>query len=246
MMVVFSKEHTRSGSDADFMSVVDITRPIRTTAPALAPRGTRTGLSPAVVALVVALLAATVYGGWRVASAAPPAPADGLPTLVVGGARFSVAHVERVTGLTDADLSGMGHGIQGLVRDDSMLLRVALTVTAGDDRTVFDASRLRLVRSGHAPQPPVGGSVGRGTLEPHASVEGILSFIVPRDGAGLQLGATGTSARLALGHVDEAPHGAGHMSMNMSGAGGAEIVPPTTKRPAQHRPTSQHRPTGKK
>ena len=91
------------------------------------------------MALLVLLALVCVYGGWRVAtditSASSPSSAT---TLRVGGALFTVTHVERVTGLTDADMAGMGHGIQGLVRDDDTLVRVSVRVSAGGERTAFE------------------------------------------------------------------------------------------------------------
>ena len=181
----------------------------------------------AVVLLSLLLVAATTYGGVRVATGASreAVPHD-FPSLTVGHATFRVTHVERVDGLTNADLSGMGHGIQGLVLDDSTMIRVSVTVTAGGVPTAFDASRLRLVRDGGKNQVPLGGSVGRGTLRPRASVEGAVAFVVPRDGARLRLGAVGTGAQVALVRIDDAPPGAGHMDMSMPGTGASKAPAP--------------------
>lgn len=186
----------------------------------LPPHAARGTASRTMVVLALLLVAATTYGGVRVATGAARAPVgEDFPTLAVGHATFRITHVERVDGLTNADLSGMGHGIQGLVLDDSTMIRVSVTVSAGSDPTAFDASRLRLLRRGMPTQAPLGGSVGRGTLRPRASVEGAVAFVVPRDGARLRLGATGTSAAIALGTIDDAPPGAGQMDMDMPGMG---------------------------
>ncbi|MCW2866145.1 MAG: hypothetical protein JWR20_333 [Marmoricola sp.] len=199
------------------------------TAPTLRPT-TGAITRRAVVLLSLLLVAATTYGGVRVATGASRgAVTDDLPSLTVGHATFRVTHVERVNGLTNADLSGMGHGIQGLVLDDSTMIRVSVTVTAGGKPTPFDASRLRLVRAGGKTQVPLGGSVGRGTLRPRASVEGAVAFVVPRDGARLRLGAVGTGAQIALVKIDDAPPGAGHMDMSMPGTGAS-----TTPAPHHH------------
>ena len=209
------KGDARWATDAEDMSA---------THAASAPRGARAtvaGPHRTVVALALLLIVATVYGGWRVATAPAAQPGvDAPPSLLVGHTRFTITHVERVDGLTNADLSGMAHGIQGLVLDDSTLIRVSMTVSAGDEATAFDAGRLRLLRgAGGASQEPLGGSIGRGTLRPHASVEGAVSFVVPRDGARLLLGAVGTGTRLSLLKIDDAPPGAGHMDMHLPGPG---------------------------
>lgn len=200
-----------------------------TTEPVLRPpHAARWTASRTVVVLALLLVAATTYGGVRVATgAARDAVGEDFPTLAVGHATFRITHVQRVNGLTNADLSGMGHGIQGLVLDDSTMIRVSVIVSAGSDATAFDTSRLRLLRHGMPAQAPLGGSVGRGTLRPAASVEGAVAFVVPRDGARLRLGATGTSAAITLGAIDDAPPGAGRMDMNMPGTG----APPA---PAPH------------
>ena len=202
-----------------------------TTGPVLhPPRAGRGATSRTVVLLALLLVAATTYGGLRVATGASRAPVgEDVPTLAVGHATFRITHVERVDGLTNTDLSGMGHGIQGLVLDDSSMIRVSVTVSAGSDPTAFDASRLRLLRHGMPAQAPLGGSVGHGTLRPRASVEGAVAFVVPRDGARLRLGALGTTAAVALGRIDDAPPGAGQMDMNMPGMGA-----PTAPAPHHH------------
>jgi hypothetical protein len=171
-----------------------------------------------IMLLASLLVAATLFGGWRVATSSAEPAADAPPTVRLGDAIFAITHVERVDGLTNADLSGMAHGIQGLVLDDSTMIRVSVTVSAQNHRTAFDTSRLRVYRGASSSGlAPLGGSVGRGALSRHGSVEGAVSFVVPRDGARLSLGAVGTTARLLLLRIDDAPPGAGHMDMNMPG-----------------------------
>ncbi len=179
-----------------------------TTRPDPRPRTRRT------VLLALLLVGATLLGAWRMsASAALRGDPASLP---LGRSTVVVTHVERVTGLTEADLAGMAHNISGLVRDDHVLVRVSVRVTAGSRATTFDTSELRIFAGAHAAgRRPVGGSVGRGRLQPHASLEGALSFVVPRNGATLRLGSTSTSRRVPLAHVDTAPAGAGHTGMHM-------------------------------
>ena len=160
-----------------------------------------------VVMVALLVFAATALGGWRVAAMTAPKP-DPM-TLQMGGATFTVTHVEQVAGLTDADLGGMSHGVQSLVTNDKALVRVTLTVAAGDSGTSYDARGLQVfgARSGAAVLPS-GGSLGHGRLVAHARIEGTLSFVVPRKGQQLTLRAPTGAAQVPLLEVDQAPGGA--------------------------------------
>jgi hypothetical protein len=162
-------------------------------------RGIRLGRA---VGLCLLLGAATLLGGLRVAALL--GTPDGPLTVSGGDARFTVTHVEQVAGLTDSDLDGMSHGVQSLVPDGQALIRVDLTVTAGDSETAYDATRLEAVAVGAAGGiVPVAGSLPlRGRLAAHASLEGSLSYVVPRNGSRLVLQAG--SREIPLGSVDEA------------------------------------------
>ena len=160
------------------------------------------------VALIIALLIATLLGGWRAAAmtAAKPDPT----TLVLNGVSYRVAHAEQVEGLSDSALGGMSHGIQSLVTDDKALVTLRMVVTAGDSPGSYDARVLRAFASGSsAGASPVGGILAPGRLQAHASIEGFLSFVVPRNGAQITLRAQGDSREIPLLQVDKAPAGAG-------------------------------------
>ena len=165
-----------------------------------------------VTLLTVLLVVVTLLGGWRVA--ASTSSRHDPSTLQLDGTTVRVTHVERVTGLTPEDLSGMSHGIQGLIQDDQTMLRVSVVISAGERATTYDAGNL-LLRGAASPHVvrPVGGSVGRGTLGAHASIEGAVSFVVPRSGARYVLHAVGSPESVPLLKVDQAPRGAGHMDM---------------------------------
>jgi hypothetical protein len=155
------------------------------------------------------LLMATVFGGWRAAAALTTGQQDPR-ALHVGGATFTVTHVEQVAGLSDAELGGMSHNIQGLVTDKQQLVRVALTVSAGGRTTTFDPAVLRLYAAGaKVGLPPSGGSFSHGTLAAHARIEGSLSFVVKRNGARLSLGVDGARGSVPLLQLDSAPAGTG-------------------------------------
>ena len=170
--------------------------------------GRRSPMTLRSVALIVAVLVCTALGGWRAVSmaAAKPAPS----ALVVNGVTYRVTHAEQVKGLSDSALGGMSHGIMSLVRDDKALVTLRMVVTAGDSTASYDARLLRaFVKGSPVGTKPVGGLLAPGRLEAHASIEGFLSFVVPRNGAEVALGALGDSREVPLLQVDEAPAGAG-------------------------------------
>jgi len=156
--------------------------------------------------IVLALLVAVglVLGGWhtRAVLAGPPDPM----VVTVGGVSFRVTEAEEVTGLTDADLGGMSHGVNGLVTSDKALVRVVLTVTAGDADTTYDATSLRAIASGQpSGSAPVAGSLPvRGRLAAHAHLEGSLSYVLPRDGSHVVLTAGPGTPRVPLLYVSTA------------------------------------------
>jgi hypothetical protein len=159
---------------------------------------------------VAVVLAAAVLGGWRAMSL--HAPVADASTVVVGGTSYRVTQVEQVSGLSDDDLAGMAHGIQGLVTNGRALVTVSLVVSAGDTTTSFDASTLEVFEVGSSePILAAGGTLAPGTLHAHASVEGALSFVVPRDGSRLVLRGPGQSHSVPLLQVDvSAPDSSSH------------------------------------
>jgi hypothetical protein len=154
--------------------------------------------------LAALVLAAAVAGGWLVFARSQP-PSDQM-ALRAGSVTYVVTHVERLAGLTDQDLSGMGHGIQGLVPADQALVRVTLRVDAGWKDTTYDPATLRLHDNrGGALIAPSGGSLAPARLGANAQVEGSVAFVVPRHGEHLTLRAEGASESVDVGDVDLAP-----------------------------------------
>lgn len=144
-----------------------------------------------VAALV--LLAVAAFGGVRAVSLWRTAGDD--PTaLQLGGVTFQVVSAEEVVGIANADLmGGMGHGIQGLVSEDQMMVQVWLDVSAGSRKAAYDAGELRAYLPGsNTPILPASGTLAGGVLTPHATVEGSIGFVVPRGTTHLLLGAVGT------------------------------------------------------
>jgi hypothetical protein len=154
------------------------------------------------------LMLATIVGGVR--AAALFASQSDPDSLEIAGATWTVTDVAQVVGVAQRDLmNGMGHNIGGYVSDSQMMVRVSFVISAGDQRTVFDPSRLRVYEDGKsAPVLPMGGSLGAGTLSAHAHVEGTVTFVVPRDGGHLVLRAPGSPHDIDLATVDQAPQGA--------------------------------------
>jgi len=172
-----------------------------------------------VTVLTGLLVLATLLGAWRVTASA--VDRHDPMTLRAGGTTVTVSHVERVTGLSADDLGGMAHGIQGLVEDDKTMLRVSVTISAGNHATAYDPGNLRLYSSASKRAIlPVGGSIGAGRLAAHSRIEGAISFVVPRNGASFVLRSSGSAQSVSLTHVDKAAPGADHSQMNMGVPGG--------------------------
>lgn len=165
-------------------------------------------LSPSAVLLTVLVVAATGLGGVRAAGLAQHRP--GPRTLELGGVAYTVTDVELVKGLSNQDLGGMAHGVQGLVGTDKALVSVRLTVSAGGRAAHYDPSALRAASSpADGGAAPAGGSFAAGQLAAHGSVEGSLSYVVPRNGAELVLRAGAGSRSVPLLQIDRAtgtPH----------------------------------------
>ncbi len=158
------------------------------------------------LALVVVVLLATAVGGWR--SMAVAAGAHDPQTLRVAGVSYVVTGAEQVNGLTDADLGGMSHGVSGLVTQDHAMVRVSLLVRTGRSASSFDPSGLRVYpRGSKTGLAPVGTTLAAGRLAARSSIEGTLAFVVPRNGAQLELRADGDPDAVALLTVDRAASG---------------------------------------
>lgn len=176
--------------------------------------------------MIVLVAVATALGVWRAASmaAAKPDPS----ALVINGVSYTVTHAEQVQGLSDAALGGMSHGIQSLVSEDKALVTLRMVITAGDSPGWYDARVLRAyVKGSSAGAPPVGGILVPAHLKADASIEGYLSFVVPRDGAQIVLRAPGDTREIPLLQVDTAPVGAGSHQHASAGSTAAKAKPAT-------------------
>jgi hypothetical protein len=210
--------------------------------PPMPPGRTKT-LTSRVIWILAAVVLAVGLGGWRAASTAAPKP--GPATLLVNGVSYDIAHAEQVVGLSDSDLGGMSHGIQGLVTDEKALVKVSLVVGGADSPTSYDASVLRVFATGSSSGiVPAGSTFAPGRLSSHGHIEGTVSFIVPRNGSQLTLCAVGNPRAIALLRVDQATakgsdaHKA-QTHQNMPGMSGMSGMSGTSSTPASAAPAQK-------
>jgi len=183
----------------------------------------RVSRSWALVGLVVVALA---LGGWRTATLHAAAPGAAPNTVVVGDVTYRVTHAEQVKGLSADDLAGMSHGIQSLVTSERTLVTVSVVVSAGDKPATYDPSQLELVAVGtNAPIAAVGATISGGALDAHGSLEGAVSFVVPRDGSRLELRAHGQTRSVPLLQVDVPSPGETDHGHSTASAAPVTVVP---------------------
>ena len=164
-----------------------------TTALVLPAGRSRTGLALGFVGLV---LAAGVAGG-AIAMAAFTGGQD--PDHEHGAAigepidtSFGSVTFERVAtigGLTPQELGGVTHGIQGLVLTGQAQVEVSVYVAnRGDHRIAVVPDQFTLTVAGSAdPVPMVGATIKPLRLEPGATVEATLTYVVPQSGAAMSV-----------------------------------------------------------
>ena len=112
-----------------------------------------------------------------VAHAHPSDIARALPTSF--GA-LAVLRVEAIPGLTAKQLAGVTH-FPSYVSPDKMQVQVSIQLANRLDRpTAYDPARFRLAVGRRPAVPPTSASIRAGTLQPHAAIEGIVIFVVPR------------------------------------------------------------------
>ena len=158
-------------------------------------------------------------------------PSPGAHALADGSTSIIVTDARQVTGLTDADLSGMAHGVQGLVTRGSALVQVSLVLRAGDQATRYDTSNIEAVRGNSLTAVrPVGGTLTQGRLTAHGSVEGTLSFVVPQDGASLRLRIAHTDRTIPLLRLKRSTAGVGGHSGHDSSTPETSTTPEPSSR----------------
>jgi hypothetical protein len=122
----------------------------------------------------------------------------------------AVEDVQELKGLTRRQLAGVNHGIQNLVGPDKAQVQLTVALHNGRGGTVdysTDQFRMYAGNSRRAIQP-LSSTIGAGTLQPDASIEGVMGFVVPRNGARISLAfddrAGDRTIRIDLGRTDKA------------------------------------------
>ncbi len=143
----------------------------------------------------------------------------GQPVRTSFGAVTAVG-AEINNGLSNADLGGMTHGVSGVVSTGRAQVEVIVTLAnTGTKPIVVAADQFRLVtRKGTgapgAPLKPSGTTLLAGPLPVGASVDTRVAFVVPTDGASMELqyADPGLRApvRIALGRTDRIATPKGH------------------------------------
>ena len=123
-------------------------------------------------------------------------------------------------GLSNADLGGMSHGVSGVVSAGRAQVEVIVTLANTGTRPVLIAAdQFRLVtRKGTgapgAPLKPSGTTLLAGPLPAGASVDTRVAFVVPTDGASMELQYADpglrSPVRIALGRTDRIAAPKGH------------------------------------
>lgn len=161
----------------------------------------------------------------RAAEVALAAPSR--PDLAIGQAvrtsfgALTVDGAEVNNGLSGADLGGMSHGVSALVSQGRAQVEATVTLANTGRRPVLvAASQFRLVTAKGSAAPsaslrPSGTTLPAGPLPAGASVDTRVSFVVPTDGASMQLQYVdpGLPApiRIALGRTDRISAAKGHV-----------------------------------
>jgi hypothetical protein len=156
----------------------------------------------------------------RDASLAPKRPAaiaQDVPTS------FGVVAVESMTknaGPTAKALAGMTHGVGNLVPPNKLQVDVTVTLTNLKDKVARYSPAQFKLRATHGSKPRRStrffrlsrASVPPGTLQPNASIDATLTYVVPRDGSKLWMtfddAARAPPILFDLGRIDRTPRGA--------------------------------------
>jgi hypothetical protein len=130
---------------------------------------------------------------------------------------LTVEDSARGAGLSPQALAGMTHGIQNFVAESETLQQVQVVISNSSGAAVPYAPEQFSVLLGDKGAKRVAvlsSNVKAGVLQPQASIELNLGFVLPRTGARIVLAFSDAAARkqvlFNLGHTDRAPPGASH------------------------------------
>lgn len=179
-----------------------------------------TGLTGAVLILAAVGFALAVDSPDPNVGSNPSTAAVGS-TLSTSYGSYRVASVERSDGLTEDDLGGMTHGINGLVSAGSISVTAEVTVSNDTGHSVkIKRDNFHLLRNSAdaGPLAPTGSTLAAEAIPPHSSVDAVVSFIVPADGTPLRLSYQDPGSKVPL-VVD---------------LGRTDVVSPETQVPHEH------------
>jgi len=154
-------------------------------------RGGRSGALPlyaflggvATLALVGVFLAASMIGWFGVSSrggANHSGPFGLAQDVRTSFGVVTIESVDKSTGLTSQQLAGVNHGIQNLVSPDQVQLDVLVSITNElDAPAAYSPDQFVLIAdNSDTPIQATSATFHDGTLQPHAQIEGKLSFVV--------------------------------------------------------------------
>lgn len=183
----------------------------------LAPRF---GVAHGIYALAAAALALAAVGAVLAVGVLNSPPSR---TATVGQAvetSFGSVMLEQQTlgnGLSAQALAGMTHGIQNFVGDGEALQQVQVVIAnSSSDPVPYSPDQFSVLLGNRGARRigVVSSNVKAGTLQPLASIELNLGFVVPRDGRRIVLAFSDARAHkqllFNLGYTDRAPPGGSH------------------------------------
>lgn len=192
---------------------------IRNEPPGGRPRRILAALAVSITILAVGGMALTVTTLHHARAAIARTPVAVGTSVGTSYGELWVNQVQRVSAMSHDDMggapvAGMDMGIAGLVPEGSVGVRLDITLVNTRNRTVnVTSEEFRLLRdtaAGVTTVSPVRTTLaGAGQLPAKSSIEAQVTFVVPADGATLQLSyrdAHGSAPRLVdLGRTDVAP-----------------------------------------
>ncbi|HUR84982.1 MAG TPA: hypothetical protein VMY78_06520 [Solirubrobacteraceae bacterium] len=146
--------------------------------------------------------------------ALPPGPFGTSQDIPASFGVVAVEHVEKINGLGAKALAGATHGISGYVAPNKVQVQASVTLTNLLDHPIaYDPRQFRLlVGEKRKPLDEVQSNLRPGTLQPDASIDSQLKFIVPRDGSKLWIEFTDPGRAkpilVDLGRTGKTPPGA--------------------------------------
>jgi hypothetical protein len=101
----------------------------------------------------------------------------------------TVSHVDHIKGLSQQDLASANHGVANLVESGKEQVQVSLELTSNlaKETAPYTPEQFTLLAGDGESLAPVTTTVHAGRLQPYASVQGHLGFVVPADGERLKL-----------------------------------------------------------